>query len=539
MGSGLESLIFGMWMVGVGWSIKGIGCGLWMGDGWYGDVMQDGSAVQVDTVEAGTAAELGRLADEGGAAALPTAAVVLLALAIGFMPIPYDPDLWFHLADGRWIVRQWDVPQVDVFSFTRSGKLWVPHSWLFDVGVYLSWSRLGPRAAEGLMAVVFAGAMVLAYRLMVRRGVMAVYAAGVVLGLAIAAGNTRGLRPQVWSLFLAMVVIDLLVRHRDRPGWRLVGWTAGVFLLWAQVHSACVMGLGVMGLWLAGRVVERVWGGNATCREAAVLAVSVAAALAAILVTPHAMDHVDYVRMTMGLEELKLTEEWRVPAIWPVQAPDIYMYLLAAAVAWAVVRRWRRIGWAELTLCGGLLVLGFSGVRHIPLACMGSAPLFAAALGREAVDAGKAETLTVRFAVTVGVLAAVVLALLCRYPTDVWTRYASREPIRGVAALLELDRPVRLFTTMNTGSYVTFAADGRLAVFADSRCDVYGDEILRAARLAMGGREWEGTFARWGIDAAVVDAWCPLARILEADGGWRVLAKEPGAVTFVRAGRAE
>ena len=71
------------------------------------------------------------------------------------------------------------------------------------------------------------------------------------------------------------------------------------------------------------------------------------------------------------------------------------------------------------------------------------------------------------------------------------------------------------------------------------RCDVYGDEILRAARQAMGGREWEETFERWGIDAAVVDAWCPLARILEDDSGWRVLAKDPGAVTFVRAAQAE
>ena len=91
---------------------------------------------------------------------LPVAPMALLALLIGFMPLPWDPDLWFHLADGNYILSHHAVPQADPFSFTKQGELWVPHSWLFDVAASLVWSGLGAQTAEACMAVV-AGAIAL------------------------------------------------------------------------------------------------------------------------------------------------------------------------------------------------------------------------------------------------------------------------------------------------------------------------------------------------------------------------------------------
>ncbi len=54
-----------------------------------------------------------------------------------------DPDLWWHLASGREIVQHQLIPAVDVFSLTASGSRWINSYWLYDIVVYLLYSRLG------------------------------------------------------------------------------------------------------------------------------------------------------------------------------------------------------------------------------------------------------------------------------------------------------------------------------------------------------------------------------------------------------------
>ena len=41
-----------------------------------------------------------------------------------------DPDLWWHLRTGQWIVETGHIPHSDPFSFTRAGSAWVSHEWL-------------------------------------------------------------------------------------------------------------------------------------------------------------------------------------------------------------------------------------------------------------------------------------------------------------------------------------------------------------------------------------------------------------------------
>src|SRR5438105_15470662 len=57
---------------------------------------------------------------------------------------PLDPDLWWHLANGRLILTTASVPHVDVYSFSAAGQPSVMHEWLADRGMY------GPSQLGGL-----------------------------------------------------------------------------------------------------------------------------------------------------------------------------------------------------------------------------------------------------------------------------------------------------------------------------------------------------------------------------------------------------
>ena len=64
------------------------------------------------------------------------AAVLLFGLLAMTARNALDPDLWWHLRTGQWIVDTGHIPHADPFSFTRTGHAWVSHEWLSEVAFY-------------------------------------------------------------------------------------------------------------------------------------------------------------------------------------------------------------------------------------------------------------------------------------------------------------------------------------------------------------------------------------------------------------------
>ena len=47
-----------------------------------------------------------------------------------------DPDIWWHMRAGEWILQNHHIPHVDPFSSTTLGRPWVEYCWAFDIGAY-------------------------------------------------------------------------------------------------------------------------------------------------------------------------------------------------------------------------------------------------------------------------------------------------------------------------------------------------------------------------------------------------------------------
>ena len=72
----------------------------------------------------------------GGNASLWTAllpAVAFVAAALQLALSPVDPDYWWHLSTGRWMLDHGRVPFTDPFSFTHGGQNWYAHEWLSEL----------------------------------------------------------------------------------------------------------------------------------------------------------------------------------------------------------------------------------------------------------------------------------------------------------------------------------------------------------------------------------------------------------------------
>ncbi len=66
----------------------------------------------------------------------------LIPVSQALLPID-DPDIWWHLRTGQWIIEHHTVPMTDPFSAYGMGKPWVAYGWLFDILVYGLYTQLG------------------------------------------------------------------------------------------------------------------------------------------------------------------------------------------------------------------------------------------------------------------------------------------------------------------------------------------------------------------------------------------------------------
>src|SRR5262249_2219112 len=73
-------------------------------------------------------------------------AIYALPLVVALRPVGIpvcDPDLWWHLRVGEWVVEHRAVPTTDPFSAYGQGKAWVAYSWLYEVLLYGLYSAIG------------------------------------------------------------------------------------------------------------------------------------------------------------------------------------------------------------------------------------------------------------------------------------------------------------------------------------------------------------------------------------------------------------
>src|SRR5512132_1298074 len=88
-------------------------------------------------------------------------AILFIALFVMAAREITDPDFWWHLRTGQYIVENATIPHGDIFSYTNAGQTWVTHEWLSEVIMYAVY-RLGSYPA---LIVVFAAVITAAFAL--------------------------------------------------------------------------------------------------------------------------------------------------------------------------------------------------------------------------------------------------------------------------------------------------------------------------------------------------------------------------------------
>jgi hypothetical protein len=479
-------------------------------------------------------------------------AMVLFFFVASAQPL-IDTDLWWHLANGRYILAH-GVPGTDVYSYTAVGHVWVVHEWLADVIFYGVYRSLGLRGLIVLSGFAIATGGWLVYHLLRRGGLGAVSAVVVAVLLGLASSPSWGARPQVLNFLLTAAVCALLLAYRERPGRRLF-LLVPPFLLWANLHSGYLVGVALVALFFTGEAMQTGWTVLAAGRgETPVLtgrnlsrvaAVAVLGLLAGLL-TPATWRTVLFPFGTLSSGRIQsLIVEWSSPDFHSLAGRALLLVLLVLGGGLLASARARRGADPTLLLWGlGSLALALTSQRNVPIFAAAGAPLVGVAasallaglglkprLARPA--AGVAVALNLVLAVVLGV-GAVYFVGLRNTDAAIDKAVVAVEPVGATDYILSHRPQGRVFNGYAFGGWLIWRAYPQYRVFIDGRIEVYGDQVFdQYIRTMFLSDQWQTTLDQYQVQTVIIPAGEPIRLVLE-QSGWTLAYQDSTARVYTR-----
>jgi hypothetical protein len=152
-----------------------------------------------------------------------------------------DPDTYWHIATGRWILVERAFPRHDIFSHTAAGQPWVNMEWLAQIMLAWTYNWLGWGGLILLCGLLIALTFVLLYALLARE-LHATVALGATATSLMFASIFLVARPHLLTFPIIVVWTACLARASEesrRPSL----WLLPLIVLWANLHGGFTLGL--------------------------------------------------------------------------------------------------------------------------------------------------------------------------------------------------------------------------------------------------------------------------------------------------------
>lgn len=223
------------------------------------------------------------------------AAMAVLVLVAAFLVasnIARNSDQWLHYAGGRALLNGTYSFGSDPFSHVAADRVWVNHSWLAGVAMYLLYN--GDPTGFVIVAVkAFLFAVTIGILLLIRRPGQSLWPWVVTAAVAVAAAAPHtGLRPYFFSGLFTAITLYILLGRDWKAGARFNVAALGVlFWVWASCDNWFVLGPIAVAAVLIGECIQNFLGraGADDDRFPAIrqLALALAVGAVACSLTPH------------------------------------------------------------------------------------------------------------------------------------------------------------------------------------------------------------------------------------------------------------
>jgi len=461
-----------------------------------------------------------------------------------------DPDIWWHMRVGRWILEHHSFPHNGLFSSTGATHTWAAYSWGFEVIVALLNMLLGLKGLA-IFVILFQVTLVLVFFLAMRILSGGFWWAWLLSAVAIWAMDLNRVdvgRPVAFSILFFTIEIALILWAQEIGRVKYLYWLPLLFLVWANFHIQFVYGLLLPALLGAVATVER-WvaqrwapgkadAGDAWPFRPLTLWAIFAACLAGTLVNPYTVGLYrvifDYTRSTFAYTVILEFQSLNFREI-----PHYIQLLLVAGAFFALGRR--KIDAYKLALLIIASMVGFRSVRDSWFVCITAAAIIASSVRKsEAQEAHAVAPALGLSALQLGRILAGAAVVISLSALDnhfgeraLFQTVHEAYPVEAVAFIQEHHFSGPLYNNFNWGGFLI----GNLPdypVAIDGRTDLYGEDSLRQAYSTLMALRWSEDQALNRANLVLLPSTVPLSRVLERSPQFRLVYSDRIAMVFVR-----
>ena len=444
--------------------------------------------------------------------------VAAAAFAIAVSLPGGDPDTYWHLASGKWMVEHGQLLRTDVFSSTVNGAPYSVGEWLGELAIYGAYVLGGWAGIALLRATLVAIGAFFITRVALRAAPAPFALAVTALALALSEITWTD-RPQLFTFALFPLVFELLIVARAGRS-RLLFIVPPLILVWTNLHGGYALGLALVAIFAAEAVL--------THRNALPLVATAVLALAASFVDPGSLG--------LGAAAAHATSPPRF--IVEEAPPDV---LRPAGFVFAL------FGLATLGLAlarGGTLLdalllvplfwLGLSAQRHMPYFALAATPYLAAGLSELWWGWHPASRFALPRPVIVGVGAGLVAMVAASVATAPFAPNESYYPTTVRAKLVATSG--NLLNEYDWGGYLIWRVPER-PVFIDGRLFLFLPDVLTEYEEMVFVRPgWRDQLDRHAIAQVLLRPDRPLVAALR-ELGWTVVAEDAAGLLMQRPSR--
>jgi hypothetical protein len=486
-----------------------------------------------------------RLNERLSAKTLLLGGVMIVTLSL-YISSVQDPDFWWHLRIGRWMVENGRLPSTDIFTFTVPGHVWTDHEYLTEILMWLVYSTtgvVGISIAFGL--ITWAGFWVMYHQ--VRRQPWVIVGIGLAIA-AVAGSPIWGPRAQMITFFFTCLELYWLQGYLSGRS-RALNVFPLLMILWANLHGGWVIGFVWLGVALGAELLGWAWDRSNPAHRAHVrfLAIITVFSVVAVAATPHGFSLYPYPFQTQGsVAQQKLIVEWFSPDFHEVYLRPFEAMIFLTIIGFTL----RRPSLYEFLLTLTALGLALQSVRNVVLFVAAATPVLIncySAYWKELSQArGWKLELPPRaiFAVvTAIVLVVIVLATALRItdsinPDKQRSLVAASYPV-GAADWLAAHPEVgtRMYNQYGWGGYLAdrFYPDPNRKVFIFGEAALMGDPLLNQYEDVQTLRtDWKQVLDQYKVDYVVYNKGEALANVLATQPEWTLVYQDSVAVIYVR-----
>jgi hypothetical protein len=474
--------------------------------------------------------------------------VVVFVLLLTLLPLT-DPDYFWHLKTGEYIVDHAGLPAGDVFSHTRAGHPWVLHEWLFEVLLYATSAAFGATGVRVLAATLIVGALALSFTTAERVASAATAWPPLVIG-ACAFASGMAPRPQLLTYVCFALYLAILLRFKYEHATKPLVALPLVMVVWVNAHAAYAVGIALVLLftmcewaaWAYGSVRDPARKQRLVCLSQTLILIVLAS-----LANPGLFERWLYPLQVVGMGVNQIIQEWQSPDfhLFGFQAYLLLVLMFFVASAYGS----RKPDLTELALPLFFIVAGYVSKRHVPLTALTLVPFTALALAGGPLTATKTfffglkpvrwymarrstglELGNYEYALN-WLLACVIPLCISAHIRSDQTK-VGRGPDKVLAEdavnfITAHGLGGKLLNEYGDGGYLIYRLAPHAKVAVDGRADMYGDQFIEEyLQLYQGAADWQAKFKRLGVDLAVLPLDAPIRQLLLENGRFREIYRD-------------